>query len=275
MEAAGLALGVAGLAGLFSACLECYQLVQRGVTLHKDAAILMTKFENQELRLTAWGRACGLFGPEMCDARLDEPELGVRIVATLECIKTLFQDKKDLNRRYGLRLGPPPANAITLTGYTRASADRALNSPTKWPLGSFFRSKKQRQRFSLLNKAQWAIADREKFAELIQHLKDFNDDLEAMTRATDVPRRQRIVVEYEIEEVDDVEILEEMAMASEDDGDVVSDTASVRLERIREGSIRTVSVRTATNSNSSASFVTARSSLSLSIDEVVMDLQHG
>ncbi|KAK3360995.1 prion-inhibition and propagation-domain-containing protein, partial [Lasiosphaeria ovina] len=256
----GLSLGLAGVAGLFSACLECYQLVQRGATMQKDTVILITKFENQELRFTAWGRARVLFGPEECDPRLDEPQLGVRVFATLKCIKSLFEDERNLNRRYGLR-----QSSDTSSGLLPASKSTAMATSLM----------KQSQRFTLLNKAQWEIADREKFAELIQHLKDFNDDLETMTRATDVPRRQRIIVEYEIEEVDDVEVLEEMVMASEDDSDVVSDTASIRLERIREGSIRTVSARTATNSNSSASSVTARSSLSLSIDEVVMDFQYG
>ncbi|KAM7194444.1 Prion-inhibition and propagation domain containing protein [Naviculisporaceae sp. PSN 640] len=258
MEAAGLALGVAGLAGLFSTCLECYQLVLRGSTMHKDAAILMTKFENQELRLTAWGRACGLFGPEEYDARLDDPNLSVRLAATLSCIKSLFRDEKELSARYGLRPGPlsSPANAITAAEHTAApgelqlGGEEGLRLPTNWPLGSFFRSKRQRQRFPLLNKAHWAITDREKFTELIQHLKDFNDDLEAMTRATDVPRRQRMVVEYEIEEVEDIEVLEEIAMAtSEDEGDVVSDTASVRLERIREGSVRTHGIRDNTSAS--------------------------
>ena len=59
MEAVGLGVGVVGLAGLFSACIDCFELVQRGRYHGKDFLLLETKFTNQRLRLKTWGRACG------------------------------------------------------------------------------------------------------------------------------------------------------------------------------------------------------------------------
>jgi hypothetical protein len=50
-----------------------------------------------------------------------------------------------------------------------------------------------------------------------------------------------VFVEYEIESIDDIETLEEMEAAREDDYDVVSDAAGSRLERISQGS---ASIRT-------------------------------
>jgi hypothetical protein len=46
MEAVGLAVGVVGLAGLFSACTDCFELVQRGRYHGKDYLLLETKFTN-------------------------------------------------------------------------------------------------------------------------------------------------------------------------------------------------------------------------------------
>ena len=63
MEVAGLAIGVAGLSGLFSACVDCFELVQRGRYLGKDFLLLETKFTNQRLRLITWGRAVDSLTP--------------------------------------------------------------------------------------------------------------------------------------------------------------------------------------------------------------------
>jgi hypothetical protein len=53
MKAADLVFDVAGLAGLFSTYVDCYQLIRRGTALDSDYKILETKFNNQELRLSA------------------------------------------------------------------------------------------------------------------------------------------------------------------------------------------------------------------------------
>ncbi|KAK4668989.1 Rho-related BTB domain-containing protein 1 [Podospora pseudoanserina] len=233
-ETAGLAIGVIGLAGLFTTCAGCYQLVRRGARLERDFKLLETKFDNQELRLLSWGKACGLsgMGMEQYDKRLDDPVLRSRVTATLECIKDLFQDESLLRNRYGL---VPPKQR----GSNRAPALQLLGSSSLGTRRPFFFWKKQQRASRLWNTASWAISDREHFAQLIQHLKDLNDDLEAMTRCFgDIALKQRHIVEVEISEVDDLETLEEIALASQNDEDLISDTVSLRLNSIRSASIR-------------------------------------
>jgi hypothetical protein len=274
-EAAGLALGVAGLAGLFTSCIDCYQLVRRGAALDKDYRILETKFNNQELRLSAWGRACGLLGETEYDVRLDEPFLRTPIVATLRCVKDLFDDEKELRKRFGLKpckdpspiLGRSPP-ALPASGSSGSGGTDGTQSPPPRKRESFFFWKKQQRSASRLrNQFAWAVSDREKFSELVQHLKDFNDDLEAMTRSmVEVSVRQRHIVEMEIEEVQDMETLEEIAEASHGSDDLVSDVASVRLESIRSGA----SVITGTGaSGTTKSFWTALTRLPDTVDEVI------
>lgn len=260
MEAAGLALGVAGLAGLFSACASCYQLIRRGADLGKDYKILETKFNNQELRLLSWGKACGLVGTDIeYDTRLDEPVLRARIQATLECIKELFQDEVELKKRFGLKPSKNNLKIKTSTLLSLRSSSKAVARP------SFFFWKKQQRTTRLWDAAAWAISDRAKFAELVQHLKDFNDDLESMTRALgDIPQKQRRIVELEISEIADLETLEEIALASQDDEDIISDTVSLRLSSIRSGSIWTGS-----STRDTTSFKTALTSIPATIDETL------
>ncbi|ORX94026.1 prion-inhibition and propagation-domain-containing protein [Clohesyomyces aquaticus] len=274
MEAAGLVVGVAGLAGLFSACSNAFQLVQRGRTFGQDYKILGTKFGNQELRLRAWGRACGLIDGTAYDTRLDEEELRQQLVATLECIKLLLTDAKDLKERYGLSActerGSRSSSAGSSFGSSSSSDSSVVQIPQERRMSGslnrllFRRSRPQANRSaSTFSMALWVIEDREKFGELVKHLKDFIDDLESLTRATEIPHRQMIFVEYEIESISDVEELEVIEVAREGEDDVVSDAASARLERLSQG---TLSIRASMESEFSfltlESYVTARTHFS-------------
>ncbi|KAL1592643.1 hypothetical protein SLS60_011059 [Paraconiothyrium brasiliense] len=254
MEVAGLAVGVAGLAGLFSCCTSAFRLVQQGRSFDKDYKIIETKFGNQELRLRAWGKACGLVANTKYDQRLDDPDLIQRVEATLGMIKILLEDAKELQGKYGLRScsqyksqdsrphlavrsssegtsGIEPGRRASLTRLLsrRSLLQRTGSSPVL-----------QTGQSSTLSTAHWIIEDHEKFSKLVQHLRDFIDDLENFTKATEIPRRQRVFVEYEVESIEDLETLEDMELAREGDDDAVSDAASARLERISEG---TASVR--------------------------------
>jgi Ras family protein A len=284
-EAAGLVLGVAGLAGLFTTCIDCYQLVRRGAALDKDYRILETKFNNQELRLLAWGRACGLVGDAEYDVRLDEHFLRTRIIETLQCIKALFDDERRLRKRFGLKPCSPSSSSSSIAGLRRgmlrgnssdgngasSTSSGAQSSAPRKRESFFFWKKQQRSASRLRDQVAWAVSDREKFSELVQHLKDFNDDLEAMTRPlVEVLARQRRIVQMEIEEVQDMETLEEIAMASQDDNDVISDVVSVRLESIRSGaSIITGAGTGAGTSGTTRSFWTALTSIPTTIDEII------
>lgn len=265
MEATGVVLGVAGLAGLFSTIVDCFQLIQRGRSCDRDYRILETKLDNQELRLTAWGRACGLFDCEGPDHPLDkQPEVEARIRGTLRCIEAIFQDERELRKRYGLRTIEGSSSPISVPILARPASHDMGKAPTRHTLGSFFSRKKQQRSINFSGSLRWAISDKDSFSELVQHLKDFNDDLEAMTRMLDIPSKQRAIVELEVEEIAEMATLEDVAAVAEDDTDVVSDTASQRLLRIREGSttmsIRSLSIRSS-RSSCTVSFGTARSAV--------------
>ncbi|KAH7151968.1 ankyrin-1 [Dactylonectria estremocensis] len=55
MEPVGLAVGIAGLAGLFSSCLEAVEKVQSYRSFGADSQVLDTQFKAEKLRFEQWG----------------------------------------------------------------------------------------------------------------------------------------------------------------------------------------------------------------------------
>ncbi|KAH8656462.1 prion-inhibition and propagation-domain-containing protein [Ilyonectria robusta] len=64
MEAVGLTVGVVGLAGLFSSCLEAVDKVQTYRSFGSDSHVLDTRFKAAKVRFEKWGRRVG-FGETM------------------------------------------------------------------------------------------------------------------------------------------------------------------------------------------------------------------
>ncbi|EEU45675.1 uncharacterized protein NECHADRAFT_40539 [Fusarium vanettenii 77-13-4] len=60
MEAAGLVVGVAGLAGLFNSCLEAVDKVQSYRTFGTDSHVLDTRFKVAKARFERWGLGVGI-----------------------------------------------------------------------------------------------------------------------------------------------------------------------------------------------------------------------
>ncbi|KAL5611122.1 hypothetical protein FOBRF1_007239 [Fusarium oxysporum] len=259
MEATGLALGAVGLTGLFTAFVDCYQLVRRGAALDKDYKIIETKFNNQELRLSTWGRACGLLDADGYDARLDEPVLRARITATLECIKELFDDEKELKKQFGLK----PWGGF---GNPSSRREKCRRDPEqRYQLGRTYPASKEGI-VLLLEEATALPVSLQGWCPL-GNLRQGEIFRAAMTRPlAEVYVRQRRIVQMEIEEIGEMETLEEIALASQDDADVISDTVSLRIESIRSGS----SILTGTAaSGTTKSFKTALTSIPVTIDEIL------
>jgi hypothetical protein len=59
MEIAGLAVGVAGLAGLFSTCLDAVEKIDYYRDFGRDSHHLAAQFDSHKLRFRQWGRDVG------------------------------------------------------------------------------------------------------------------------------------------------------------------------------------------------------------------------
>jgi hypothetical protein len=237
MEAISLGIGIAGLAGLFSACVDCFDLVQRGRYLGKEYLLLETKYTNQRLRLLAWGRACGFLDKSGYDPGLEDDEVQKCIQDNLVHIFNLLNNGKRLMTRYGLKEERQTSQALSV-------ASSALETLIPWKSvpGTAFgrklqdfrdRAKSTQKQAKLSGSARWAIDDRRKFMELVQHLKDLIDDLESVTTSLGISRKYRELVRHEVE-IFDIPTLETMEEARWGADDEISDAASHRLWVLRD-----------------------------------------
>jgi len=63
MESVGFAIGVAGLAGVFTACVDCFEYVQLGRQFGQDYEKCLLKLDAAKVGMSRWGAAMGL-GPD-------------------------------------------------------------------------------------------------------------------------------------------------------------------------------------------------------------------
>ncbi|MCJ1397230.1 hypothetical protein MMC11_000422 [Xylographa trunciseda] len=258
----GLTLGLLGLAGLFSTCLQCLDLVQLGRAYARDYEIIQTKFEAQKVRFMIWGQVVGLTGSTAYDERLDLPFIRPTIYKILNCIQLLFADGQRLTQRYGLRGDSlavvPHGGGIFKETYERFQA-RVLKS--------------QRDA-GFLSKGKWAIDDKTKFATLVQDLKDFIDNLEDITKSFQLLERQKQMIAREIDTITDVKSLELLQEACSEDTDHISDAASSRLVQLESISISQQQVPTIySRLDSSSQYDSYHTAPSYSLDPTALDLQ--
>lgn len=219
VDPVGAALGVAGLAGLFSTCVQGFQLLQLGRHYAQDFDILQTKFEAQKVRFLIWGETFGFLAGQRYDVSLDSPSIRPTIVRILNNIRLLFSDETKLRRRYGLRPDteelPPSGRVIFQDAYRRFQA----------------RLVQTQRRTGPMTKCKWAISDKQKFADLLQHVKDLLDSLIDISSSIQALSQQRARMVIEVESINDAHSLELLERASTDDQ--ISDAASRRLREIR------------------------------------------
>lgn len=144
----GAALGVAGLAGLFSTCVQCFDLVQLGRAYARDYEIIQTKFEAQKVRFLIRGQVVGVIEGSSYDTRLDLPEIRPTVLRILLNIRLLFSDGQRLSRRYGLR--PDQGSLVAHDTIVFRETYRRFHA----------RLSKTQKEASFLTTTKWAIADK-------------------------------------------------------------------------------------------------------------------
>jgi hypothetical protein len=171
MEAAGLALGAAGLLTAFNGCLEALELIDLGKAHARDITLLEQMFDNQHHRLSNWAKT---YFPSVdrTSPELYEPDVKQRLLKTLLCISLLFQDRDKLAKRYGAGVGK---SCDQRNGEIVAFGSQVRR------LGNRVQQRQAATRLSLIS--SWAVRDRRKFRELVDDVSRFVTDLEMTTQA--------------------------------------------------------------------------------------------
>lgn len=91
MEPVGLAVGIIGLAGLFSSCLDVLERFDSWKDFSNDSRALAARFEADKLRFEKWGQAVGVGQKDLLDYHhetLNDP----RTLATVEGLLSVIRD---------------------------------------------------------------------------------------------------------------------------------------------------------------------------------------
>jgi len=234
MEVAGTVLAVTGIVGLFNTALEVFDYVQSAAAFGTTHEVLQVKIEVEKVRLLIWGQSIGMDGSadqrdDAVNEALDREYLRTAVAGLLVCFVKIFEDSEKLRDRYGLVLRVDPG---TGTGMETENLDqRLLGSTFKRTYDKFRGNPSKRQKDSTLAlKIRWAVADEKHFRRLVEDLKAINDSLNHLMPA--IRDKTRVRMRTEIMQSTDEHQLQNLANAFDDVNDLVSETASLRLEML-------------------------------------------
>ncbi|KAK8876817.1 hypothetical protein PGQ11_001763 [Apiospora arundinis] len=233
-EAAGLALGALGIAGLFSTCIESFDIVMRAKDFGEDFDLLCT----QRIRLGLWGETLGLLpsAPGQTNSvpynrSLDREDIRPSIIASLYQLLDLLTKADVITERYALE-------------HTSSSAGVYARDVAQTPMGmivlrdSFQRFKerirKNQKQKSVWKVTRWSIHDCAQFEALVDKVRKLLDGLESITNALGVLQRQRDRLLEEVDSVSDAQSLSLLQDIGSSDSApaalrAISETASARL----------------------------------------------
>lgn len=174
----------------------------------------------------------------MISNSFDDPlskSLNGQIKQTISSVKFLLTNTDQLKTKYGLKIEKRVRTNEDSERHTRipSAFERVFQTTTK-----FWNTSLQRKE-RIIGAIQWTINDKDKFDDLIDHIRNLVDDLDRLTKDLGVPWSRHWIVKYEMEKIDDQDSLEAITEVnlSGVDNDIVSVAASRQLARIREQSV--------------------------------------
>ncbi|KAM7192420.1 Prion-inhibition and propagation domain containing protein [Naviculisporaceae sp. PSN 640] len=207
LEAAGLAIGVVGIASLFTSCIEAFDIVVRAREFGRDFDLLCTQLSLQRVRLLLWGETIGL-ASELPPTkspyyrRLERDDrIAPAIESTLHHLRYLLQTADLITDRYTTQPG-------STTEHVQVEPSKGLTI-FRDTFDSFkSRIRRDHDAKSTWTVTRWAIHDLGKFRELITNIKDLIDGLEGITSAVGLLlERQHALLTKEVEAICDTESL--------------------------------------------------------------------
>ncbi|KAK0737856.1 prion-inhibition and propagation-domain-containing protein [Schizothecium vesticola] len=177
MAGVGEAVGVIGLAALFSTCVECFGYFKASQRIDKDSEILLVKLDIEKARLLFWGGAVRIFETNSStpyqNSILHDEAARQLLGRCLKSIESVLTDAERLTRDYGVvEEHHPSQREIDFV-----SANSMAVFQTSWRRFFVRNSSALPRRNGLLARTKWAIYKKELFQGLINHLKDLVDGL--------------------------------------------------------------------------------------------------
>jgi hypothetical protein len=163
MEATGLIVGVVGLAGLFSSCLEAVDKVQSYGTFGSDSQALDAQFKATKARFERWGPAVGIKQGRLLDTHqtaLDSQEVKTAVEELLLAIKFIYDadDAGGVPPRRTPAIGP--SNAVSSGSQRLQGAHNATSGSKRTKLAwAIWRKKGRTEEVELFEKLVQGLHD--------------------------------------------------------------------------------------------------------------------
>ncbi len=107
MDPTGLTIGVVGLAGLVSTCIEAFQILRSIRAFSRDTEILFTKLDIEKELFLQWSQQVGLLKKHHVDGRLFDRRTDRLVYRVLREIRGLLMEASGMEGKYGERLEVP------------------------------------------------------------------------------------------------------------------------------------------------------------------------
>jgi len=229
-EPVGIILGLAGLAGIFNACMDAIPLFHASRSHGRDFEIIIIRLDIEKTLLLQWAERVGLLGERNNrpghDNRLNNPQTHSAVANALSCALYLLTDAERLRSDYGV-----VSSSLTLD----LAQGRGVGNSSR--IGSFANTYRQLQtRIGIRQgnvghclRTKWAIHDREKFSSLINELRTFVQSLNELLPTSE--QHRRLLVQSGIESIaQDIRSLRLVQEASRIDHRDWSEAASIRAD---------------------------------------------
>lgn len=136
MEVTGLVVGLAGLAGLFSTCLDVVEKVDYYRDFGVDSRALIAQFDADRIRFRRWGHQVGIKATqrEHRHKALDDPIVSSAVEKILQSIKEIDADADSYSENGQAMSGPDGSRSYGRVQVERFRGETSRRSRISWAL---------------------------------------------------------------------------------------------------------------------------------------------
>ena len=210
-------------AQVFDGCVKGFVLLSAAQNLGRDAEILRSMLEWEQLRLEQWAERAGLQNPAQADILLDWK----LITTTLEHIRDMTNDTEVLKKKYNLLLidRAPNLNEKVSADQDYDEDEKAATSRFKRLFGHSAKSSSTaaarviQSKNTAPRRLWWAAVDKQSFQKLVDDIAHFVQrlhDLLNLSMQTQMQRQIEGLLEdaaQQYRDVPDLEVLRELAIS--------------------------------------------------------------
>ena len=205
-EAFGIFAGAAGLAGLFTPCVECFEYVQFARKFGKDYETCLVKLDVVRLRLSRWGVSVGLVADPSeprpstlgSQARVSDAELEL-VKSILGQIVDAFDEVRAMSTMFQAKVNASGSSELVLYDSNTDLEPKFRSLHLKTRNAAVRRQKGT----NFLQKAAWALYEKKKFDRLIEDVTGFVGTLEQ--EFPGARERQEALCVQEVSEIGDTD----------------------------------------------------------------------